>query len=147
MDNDQQGRNEQITSILVSSDKKLAFENQQKPSEIKILNEIAKANQSLSLLFARYSHSQEHGNELLIFANNSSTFEHLCERNKWPQKLCGLSYDLIPPNKVPVCHSIKDIPKEWEINDVAELIREIYPSVTDVKISIREITKQQTELG
>ncbi|CAF4712236.1 unnamed protein product [Rotaria sp. Silwood1] len=56
---------------------KIVFENQQKPPEIQVLNDLIKQNHKLNISRAFYSKYIQSNNVLLLFANDSSTYEML----------------------------------------------------------------------
>ncbi|CAF1516447.1 unnamed protein product, partial [Rotaria sordida] len=51
---------------------KIEFENQQKPTEIQVLNDLVKQNNKLNISTAFYSTYIQSKNVLVLFANNSS---------------------------------------------------------------------------
>ena len=63
---------------------KLEFETQQKPMEIQVLNDLVKHNDRLNVNAASYSTHPQSSHILLVFANDSSTYEMLFESSSWP---------------------------------------------------------------
>lgn len=113
---------------------KIEFENQQKPIEIHVLNELVKNNNKLNVSSASYSSYPQSRHVLLLFANDSSSYELLFENNTWPKSICGLSFRVIYPNRIPTSYSIivNQIPRDWIVDSILPLIASRYPSVVQV---------------
>ena len=113
---------------------KLEFENHQKPTEILVLNELVKHNDHLNVDTARYLSHHQSRHLLAIFANDSATYEFLLQPTSWPSRLCGLSFEVIPPRRIPTSYSVlvHRVPREWTIDAIQPLIAQRYPSVLHV---------------
>ncbi|CAF1580394.1 unnamed protein product, partial [Didymodactylos carnosus] len=114
---------------------KIRFDNQQKSTEIKVLNELVKFNSKLNLSFARYSSFTQTSNVLSIFANDIYTFGELHSNEKWPKMLCEKNFEIEVPKRVPTCYSIiiHDVAKQWNIDAIQQSINESYHSVVYVQ--------------
>ena len=75
-----QGRRKRANITLF----KLDFEAQQKPMEIQVLNDLVKHNDRLNVNAASYSTHPQSPHVLLVFANDSPTYEILFESSSWP---------------------------------------------------------------
>ena len=113
---------------------KLEFENHQKPTEILVLNELVKHNNHLNVNTALYLSHHQSRHLLAIFANDSATYELLLQPTSWPSRLCGLSFEVIPPRRIPTSYSVlvHRVPREWTIDAIQPLITQRYPSVLHV---------------
>ena len=113
---------------------KLEFENHQKPTEILVLNELVKHNNHLNVNTARYLSHQQSRHLLAVFANDSATYELLLQPTSWPSRFCGLSFEVIPPRRIPTSYSVlvHRVPREWTIDAIQPLIAQRYPSVLHV---------------
>ena len=97
---------------------KIEFVNQQKPIEIHVLNELVKHSNKLNVSSASYSSYPQSRHVLLLFANDSSSYELLVEKSAWPKSICGLSFQVIYPNRIPMSYSIivNQIPRDWNVD-------------------------------
>ena len=119
---------------------KIEFERQQKPAEIRVLNELVKYNKNLNVSSASYSSSSQTQHVLLLFANDSSSYELLFEKNAWPNSICGLSFHVKFPHRIPTSYSIivNQIPRNWYVDSIQPLIATRYPSVVQAVRMFRE---------
>ncbi|CAF1199399.1 unnamed protein product [Didymodactylos carnosus] len=92
-------------------------------------------NSKLNLSFARYSSFTLTSNVLLIFANDTYTFEELHSNEKWPKMLCEKNFEIEVPKRVPTFYSIiiHDVAKQWNIDEIQQSIDESYHSVVYVQ--------------
>ena len=113
---------------------KLEFENQQRPAEILVLNDLVKHNNHLNVNTARYLTHHQSRHLLLLFANDSSTYELLLQPNSWPTRICGLSFTLTSPHRIPTSYSVlvNRVPRQWNVDAMQPLIAQRYPSVLHV---------------
>ncbi|CAF0925140.1 unnamed protein product [Rotaria sp. Silwood1] len=119
---------------------KIEFENQQKPPEIQVLNDLVKQNHKLNISTAFYSKYIQSHNVLLLFANDSSTYEMLFENSSWPNLICNLSFKVTLPRRIPVSYSVivNRIPREWNVDTIHPLIAERYTSTDRVTRIFRD---------
>ena len=110
---------------------KLEFEYQQKPLEIHVLNNLVKYNGQLNVSAAIYSTHPQFQHALLLFANDSLTYETLLDPTSWPQLICGLSFQVTMPNRIPTSYSVlvNQISRNWNIDSIQPLIAARYPSI------------------
>ena len=85
---------------------KLEFEYKQKLLEIHVLNDLVKYNDQLNVSAAIYSTHPQSQHTLLLFANDSSTYETLLDNTSWPQLICGLSFQVTMPSRIPTSYSV-----------------------------------------
>ena len=119
---------------------KLEFERQHKPAEIQVLNELVKHNKNLNVSSALYSSYPQTRHVLLLFANDSSSYELLFENKAWPNSICGLSFNVKFPHRIPTSYSIivNQIPRNWDIASIQPLIATRYPSMVQAVRMFRE---------
>lgn len=113
---------------------KLEFENRQKPAEILVLNELVKHDNHLNVNTARYSTHDQSRHILLLFANDSSSYELLFQSTSWPSRICGLTFKVTSPHRTPTSYSIlvNRVPREWNVESIKPLISQRYSSVLQV---------------
>lgn len=99
---------------------KLEFENQQKAAEILILNDLVNTTRHLTHHQSRYL--------LLLFANDSSTYELLFWPSLWPSRIYGLSFKVETPHGTPTSYSIlvNRVPREWNADFMQPLIARFF---------------------
>ena len=85
---------------------KLDFDAQRKPMEIQVLNDLVKHNSGLNVNAASYSTHPQSRHVLLVFANDSPTYEILFESSSWPNLICGLPFKVTLPSRIPTSYSI-----------------------------------------
>ena len=119
---------------------KIEFENQQKPIEIHVLNELVKHNNKLNVSSASYSSYPQSRHVLLLFANDSFSYEFLVEKSAWPKSICGLSFQVTYPNRIPTSYSIivNQIPRDWNVDSIKPLIVSRYRSMVQAVRIFRE---------
>lgn len=119
---------------------KLEFDAQKKPVEIHVLNELVKHNDRLNVNAASYSTHPLSTHVLLLFANDSPTYETLLDSNSWPPSLCGLSFKVIYPSRTPTSYSVlvNRVPREWTVESIKPLIIQRYLSTTQVTRIFRD---------
>ena len=119
---------------------KLEFDAQQKPMEIQVLNELVKHNDRLNVNAASYSTHPQSRHVLLVFANDSPTYETLFQSNSWPNLICGLPFKVTLPSRTPTSYSIlvNPVPREWHVDSVRPLIAQRYPSTVQVARIFRD---------
>jgi hypothetical protein len=119
---------------------KITFENNQQPPEIQVLNELVKYNNRLNVSTAFYSKHINMKHLLLLYANDSSTYEMLCQNNSWPNILCNLSFQVTLPRRFPPSYSIliNRIPREWDITTIQPLIADRYTSTDRITRIFRD---------
>ena len=119
---------------------KLEFEAQQKPMEIQVLNDLVKHNDRLNVNTASYSTHPQSRHVLLVFANDSPTYEILFESSSWPNSICGLPFKVTLPSRIPTSYSIlvNRVPREWHVDSVRPLIAQRYPSTIQVARIFRD---------
>ena len=76
----------------------LEFDAQRKPMEIQVLNDLVKHNSGLNVNAASYSTHPQSRHVLLVFANDSPTYEILFESSSWPTLICGLPFKVTLPS-------------------------------------------------
>ena len=110
------------------------FEAQQKPMEIQVLNDLVKHNDRLNVNAASYSTHPQSSHVLLIFANDSPTYEMLFENGSWPTSICGLAFKVSPPSRIPTSYSVmvNRVPREWHVDSIRPLIAHRYLSTVQV---------------
>ena len=113
---------------------KLEFDAQQKPMEIQVLNDLVKHNDQLNVNAACYSTPPQSPHVLLIFANDSPTYEMLFEISSWPTSICGLPLKVTLPSRIPTSYSIliNRVPREWHVDSIRPLIAQRYLSNVQV---------------
>ncbi|CAF3396181.1 unnamed protein product [Rotaria sp. Silwood1] len=119
---------------------KIEFENQQKSPEIQVLNDLVKQNHKLNISTAFYSKYIQSHNVLLLFSNDSSTYEMLFENSSWSNFICNLSFKVTLPRRIPVSYSVivNRIPREWNVDTIHPLIAERYTSTDRVTRIFRD---------
>ncbi len=127
---------------------KLEFEDQQKPLEIQVLNDMVKKNYRLNVSSASYSTHPHSRHVLLLFANDTSTYEMLFEKSSWPDTLCGLKFHVSVPNRIPTSYSIliNRIPREWDVDSIRPLLIERYSSTAQVVRIFRQDGQPTTRI-
>ena len=85
---------------------KLEFKDRQKPMEIQVLNDLVKHNDRLNVNAASYSTHPLSPHILLVFANDSPTFEMLSESSSWPHSICGLPFKVTLPSRIPTSYFV-----------------------------------------
>jgi hypothetical protein len=77
---------------------------------------------------------------LLLYANDSSTYEILCQKNSWPNTLYNLSFQVNLPRRLPPSYSVlvNRIPRDWDINTIQPLIADRYTSTDRVTRIFRD---------
>jgi hypothetical protein len=78
---------------------KLEFQAQQKAIEIHVLNDLVKHNDRLNVNTAFYSIHPQSQHVLLVFENDSPTYEVLFESSSWPRLICGLTFKPTLPSR------------------------------------------------
>ena len=93
---------------------KLEFDCQRKPMEIQVLNELVKHNSGLNVNAASYSTNPQSRHVLLVFANDSPTYEILFESSSWPTLICGLPFKVTLPSRTSTAYSVlvNRVPRE-----------------------------------
>ena len=119
---------------------KLEFEAQQKPMEIQVLNDLVKHNGRLNVNTASYSIHPQSRHVLLVFANDSPTYEMLFESSSWPTSICGLPFKVTLPSRIPTSYSIlvNRVPREWHVDSIRPLIAQRYLSTVQVTRIFRD---------
>jgi hypothetical protein len=119
---------------------KLEFEAQQKPIEIQVLNALVKHNARLNVNTASYSTHPQSRHVLLIFANDSPTYEMLFESISWPHSICGLTFKVTLPSRIPTSYSVlvNRVPREWHVDSIRPLIAQRYLSTVQVARIFRD---------
>ena len=119
---------------------KLEFDAQQKPMEIQVLNELVKHNDRLNVNTASYSTHPQSRHVLLVFANDSPTYEILSESSSWPNSIYGLPFKVTLPSRIPTSYSIlvNRTPGEWHVDSMRPLIAQRYPSTVQVARLFRD---------
>ena len=108
--------------------------------EIQVLNELVKHNDRLNVNAASYSTHPQSRHMLLVFANDSPTYEMLFESSSWPNSICGLPFKVTLPSRVPTLYSIlvNRVPREWHVDSVRLLIAQRYPSTAQAARIFRD---------
>ena len=119
---------------------KLEFDAQRKPMEIQVLNDLVKHNSGLNVNAASYSTHPQSRHVLLVFANDSPTYEILFESSSWPTLICGLPFKVTLPSRTPTAYSVlvNRVPREWHVDSVRPLITQRYPSTVQVARIFRD---------
>ena len=119
---------------------KLDFEAQQKPMEIQVLNDLVKHIDRLNVNAASYSTHPQSRHMLLVFANDSPTYEMLFESSLWPHSICGLAFKVSLPSRIPTSYSVlvKRVPREWHVDSIRPLIAQRYLSTVQVARIFRD---------
>ena len=119
---------------------KLELDGQPKPMEIQVLNELVKHNDRLNVNAASYSTHPQSRHVLLVFANDSPTYEILFESSSWPTLICGLPFKVTLPSRTPTAYSVlvNRVPREWHAHSVRPLITQRYPSTVQVARIFRD---------
>ena len=119
---------------------KLEFEAQQKPREIQVLNDLVKHNDRLNVNAASYSKHPQSRHVILIFANDSPSYEMLFESSSWPHSICGLPFKVILPSRIPTSDSIlvNRVPREWHADLIEPWIAQQYPSTAQMARIFRD---------
>ena len=119
---------------------KVAFERQQKPAEIHVLNDLVKHDNRLHVSSASYSTLPHSRHVLLVYANDSATYEMLLESNSWPPTLGGLQFKVTLPTRTPTSYSVivNRVPKDWQVDTIKPLIAQRYLSTVQVTRIFRE---------
>lgn len=119
---------------------KLEFKDQQKPPEIQVLNDLVKYNNRLNISAASYSKNIQSTHVLLLFVNDSSTYELLFNKNAWPHLICNLPFQVILPRRVPPSYSVlvNRIPREWNLDTIQPLLIERYTSTHHITRIFRD---------
>ena len=119
---------------------KLEFKDRQKPMEIQVLNDLVKHNDRLNVNAASYSTHPQSSHILLVFANDSATYEMLFDSSSWPTSICGLSFKVSLPSRIPTSYSIlvNRVPREWHVDSIRPLIAQRYLSTVQVARIFRD---------
>ena len=119
---------------------KLEFEAQQKPMEIQVLNDLVKHNDRLNVNAASYSTHPQSWHVLLVFANDSPTYEMLFESGSWPHSSCGFTFKVTLPGRIPTSYSVlvNRVPREWHVDSIRPLIAQRYLSTVQVTRIFRD---------
>ena len=119
---------------------KLEFKDRQKPMEIQVLNDLVKHNDRLNVNAASYSTHPLSPHILLVFANDSPTFEMLYESSSWPHSICGLPFKVTLPSRIPTSYSVlvNRVPREWHVDSIRPLIGQRYLSTVQVARIFRD---------
>ena len=119
---------------------KLEFKDRQKPMEIQVLNDLLKHNDRLNVNAASYSTHPLSPHILLVFANDSPTFEMLSESSSWPHSICGLPFKVTLPSRIPTSYSVlvNRVPREWHVDSIRPLIAQRYLSTVQVARIFRD---------
>ena len=119
---------------------KLEFKDRQKPMEIQVLNDLVKHNYRLNVNAASYSTHPQSSHILLVFANDSATYEMLFDSSSWPTSICGLSFKVSLPSRIPTSYSIlvNRVPREWHVDSIRPLITQRYLSTVQVARIFRD---------
>ena len=119
---------------------KVEFERQQRPAEIQVLNDLVKHDNRLNVSYASYSTHPHSRNVLLVYANDSATYELLLENNSWPTALGGLQFKVTLPTRTPTSYSVivNRVPREWHVDSIKPLIAQRYLSNVQVTRIFRE---------
>ena len=76
---------------------KLEFDIQQKPMKIQVFYELVKDSNRLNANAVSYSTHPQPRHMLLVFANDSSTYEILFTNSSWPNLIWGLQFKVTSP--------------------------------------------------
>ena len=119
---------------------KVEFEAQQKPMEIQVLNELLKQNDRLNVNAASYSTHPQSQHVLLVFANDSPTYEMLFESSSWPHSICRLALKVTLPRRISTSYSVlvNRVPRERHFHSIRPLIAQRYPSTVQVARIFRD---------
>ena len=119
---------------------KVEFEHQQRPAEIRVLNDLVKHDNRLNVSSASYSTHPLSRHVLRVFANDSATYEMLLQSNSWPPVLGGLQFQLTLPTRTPTSYSVivSRVPREWHVDSIKPLIAQRYQSTMQVSRIFRE---------
>jgi hypothetical protein len=99
-----------------------------------------KYNDRLNVNAASFSTHPQSSHVLLIFANDSPTYEMLFESSSWPTSICGLPFEVSLPSRIPTSYSIlvNHVPREWHVDSMRPLIAQRYPSTVQVARIFRD---------
>ena len=102
--------------------------------EIQVLNDLVKHNSRSNVNAASYSTHPQSRHVLLVFANDSPTYEILFESSSWPTLICGLPFKVTLPSRTLTAYSllVNRVPREWHVDSVRPLIAQRYPSTVQV---------------
>ena len=119
---------------------KSKFEAEQKPMKIQVLNDLVKHNGRLNVNNASYSTHPQSPHVLLVFANDSPTYELLFESSSRPTSLCGSPFKGTLPSRIPTSYSIliNRVPREWHVDSIRPLIAQRYLSTVQVTRIFRD---------
>jgi hypothetical protein len=119
---------------------KVEFERQQRPAEIQVLNDLVKHDNRFNVSSASYSTHPHSRHVLLVYANDSVTYERLLESNSWPVTLGGLQFKVTLPTRTPTSYSIivNRVPRDWHVDTIKPLIEQRYPSTIQVNRIFRD---------
>ena len=119
---------------------KVEFEGQQKPAEIQVLDDLVKNDNRLNVSSASYSTHPHSRHVLLVYANDSATYELLMESKSWPSTLSGLQFKVTLPTRTPTSYSVivNRVPRDWHVNTIKPLIEQRYLSTIQVTRIYRE---------
>jgi hypothetical protein len=119
---------------------KVEFERQQRPAEIQVLNDLVKHDNRLNVSSASYSTHPHSRHILLVYANDSATYEMLLESNSWPSTLGGLQFKVTLPTRTPTSYSVivNRVPRDWHVDTIKPLIAQRYLSTIQVTRIFRE---------
>ena len=119
---------------------KLEFDAQQKPMEIQLLNDLLKHSDWLNVNTGSYSTHPQSRHVLLVFANDSPTYEILFESSSWPHSICGLPFKVTLRSRIPTPYSVlvNRVPREWHVDSLRPSIAQRYPSTVQVARIFRD---------
>ena len=108
--------------------------------EIQVLNDLVKHNDRLNVNAASYSTHPQSRHMLLVFANDSPTYEMLFESSSLPHSICGLAFKVTLPSRIPTSYSVlvNRVPREWHVDSIRPLIAQRYLSTVQVARIFRD---------
>ena len=108
--------------------------------EIQVLNGLVKHNDRLNVNAASYSTQPQSPHILLVFANDSATYEMLFESSSWPHSIYGLTFKVTLPSRIPTSYSVlvNRVPREWHVDSIRPLIAQRYPSTVQLARIFRD---------
>ncbi len=95
-----------------------------------MLNDLVKYNNGLNVSTSSYSKHISSKHALLLFVNDSLTYELLFKNNLWPSLICNLSFQVTLLQRIPPSYSVivNHISREWNIDTLQPLIADRYTS-------------------
>ena len=108
--------------------------------EIQVLNDLVKHNDRLNVNAASYSTHPQSRHVVLVFANDSPTYEMLFESSSWPTSICGLPFKVTLPSRIPTSYSVmvNRVRREWHVDPIRPLITQQYLATIQVARIFRE---------